>query len=117
MYSYFKSNEPVHNRYRGEPFLQQMLRVTFDYLRQEAVTLKMSCRLACVIGFVFGLSALAHAQNSSPSNTYPNKPIRFIVPFPAGSAPDAIARIVGQSMQVTLGQPMILITSLAHKVP
>lgn len=108
MYSHFKSNEPVHNRCRGESFFQQKLRITFDYLREEAVTLKMSCRYACLIGFVFGLSALAHAQNSSPSNTYPNKPIRFIVPFPAGSAPDAIARIVGQSMQVTLGQPMII---------
>lgn len=57
-----------------------------------------------------GYSLLSHAQTQLPqaSNAYPSKPIRFIVPFPAGSAPDAIARIVGQHMQVTLGQPMII---------
>ena len=50
----------------------------------------------------------AHAQSSAAGHAYPQKPIRFIVPFPAGSAPDAIARIVGQHMQVTLGQPLII---------
>lgn len=39
---------------------------------------------------------------------YPNKPIRFIVPFQAGSAPDHIARVVGMHMQQTLGQPIII---------
>jgi len=39
---------------------------------------------------------------------YPNKPIRFIVPFQAGSAPDHIARVVGQHMQQTLGQPIVV---------
>lgn len=42
------------------------------------------------------------------AQAYPNKPIRFIVPFPAGSAPDHIARVVGQHMQQTLGQPIIV---------
>jgi tripartite-type tricarboxylate transporter receptor subunit TctC len=39
---------------------------------------------------------------------YPNKPIRFIVPFQAGSAPDHIARVVGMHMQQTLGQPIVI---------
>jgi tripartite-type tricarboxylate transporter receptor subunit TctC len=38
------------------------------------------------------------------AQAYPAKPIRFIVPFQAGSAPDAIARVVAQHMQQTLGQ-------------
>lgn len=55
-----------------------------------------------------GFALLSQAQTSTTNNSYPNRPIRFIVPFPAGSAPDAIARIVGQHMQVTLGQPIII---------
>jgi tripartite-type tricarboxylate transporter receptor subunit TctC len=47
------------------------------------------------------------AQAQSPS-AFPTKPMRFIVPFPAGSAPDAIARIVSQSLQQTLGQPIVI---------
>ena len=48
------------------------------------------------------LPLLARAQG------YPNKPIRFIVPFQAGSAPDAIARVITQHMQQTLGQPILV---------
>jgi tripartite-type tricarboxylate transporter receptor subunit TctC len=49
-----------------------------------------------------GLTAVAQAQN------YPTRPIRFIVPFPAGSAPDHIARIVSMHMQQTLGQTIVI---------
>jgi len=40
--------------------------------------------------------------------TYPNHPIRVIVPFQAGSAPDQIFRITTQHMQATLGQPFVI---------
>ncbi len=53
----------------------------------------------CLSAFVF-LSA-AHTANAQD---YPVRPIRMIVPFPAGSAPDSIARIVTLHMQQTLGQ-------------
>jgi len=39
---------------------------------------------------------------------YPNKPIRIVVPFPAGSATDTITRILGQSVSAAVGQPMIV---------
>jgi tripartite-type tricarboxylate transporter receptor subunit TctC len=39
---------------------------------------------------------------------YPSRPIRVLVPFQAGSAPDQIIRIVTQHMQGTLGQPMVI---------
>ncbi len=47
---------------------------------------------------LFGASALAAAQG------YPNKAIKFVVPFPAGSATDAVGRIVAQAMGDALGQ-------------
>src|SRR5205814_10690161 len=39
---------------------------------------------------------------------YPNHPIRVIVPFQAGSAPDQIIRIATQGMQAALAQPLVI---------
>jgi len=39
---------------------------------------------------------------------YPSRPVRVLVPFQTGSAPDQIIRIVAQHMQGTLGQPMVI---------
>jgi tripartite-type tricarboxylate transporter receptor subunit TctC len=47
------------------------------------------------------LCAGAHAQ-------YPNKPIKIIVPFPAGSATDTISRILGNSVSGAVGQTVLV---------
>ena len=39
---------------------------------------------------------------------FPNKPIRVVVPFPAGSATDTITRILGQSVSAAVGQPVVV---------
>jgi tripartite-type tricarboxylate transporter receptor subunit TctC len=39
---------------------------------------------------------------------FPNKPIRVVVPFPAGSATDTVARILGQSVSASVGQPVVV---------
>jgi tripartite-type tricarboxylate transporter receptor subunit TctC len=46
--------------------------------------------------------ALAMAQD------FPNKPIRLIVPFPAGGPNDIIARVVGQRMSELIKQPVLI---------
>jgi tripartite-type tricarboxylate transporter receptor subunit TctC len=46
--------------------------------------------------------ALAAAQD------FPNKPIRLIVPFPAGGPNDIIARVVGQRMSELIRQPVLI---------
>src|SRR5258707_7336626 len=40
--------------------------------------------------------------------TYPSRPVRIIVPFPAGQATDTIARLMGQSLLERLGQPFVI---------
>lgn len=39
---------------------------------------------------------------------FPQKPIRIVVPFPAGSATDTIARILGNSVSAAVGQPVVV---------
>jgi tripartite-type tricarboxylate transporter receptor subunit TctC len=50
--------------------------------------------------FVFASTAFAQQ--------FPSKPIRLVVPFPAGSATDTVARIIGQSVGASLGQPVVV---------
>jgi len=51
---------------------------------------------------------VALAAFSVQGQTYPAKPVRLVVPFPAGSATDQIARVIGQQLQESLGQPFVV---------
>jgi len=42
------------------------------------------------------------------AQTYPAKPVRLVVPFPAGSATDQVARLIGAQLQESLGQPFVV---------
>jgi tripartite-type tricarboxylate transporter receptor subunit TctC len=55
----------------------------------------------CLSALLFGLSSQVLL-----AQTYPIKPIKFVVPFPAGSATDSVGRIVAQAMSELLGQPI-----------
>jgi tripartite-type tricarboxylate transporter receptor subunit TctC len=50
------------------------------------------------------LCSTAQLQAQAQTSTYPTKPIKFIVPFPAGSATDNLGRVVAQAMSEALGQ-------------
>ncbi|MEO7009436.1 MAG: tripartite tricarboxylate transporter substrate binding protein [Caldimonas sp.] len=45
---------------------------------------------------------------ASAQASYPDKPIRFVVPYPPGGGTDVIARIVQERFQHALGQPIII---------
>jgi tripartite-type tricarboxylate transporter receptor subunit TctC len=56
-----------------------------------------------------GLVALAALTSTSVmAQAYPSKPIKLIVPFPAGGTTDIVARIVAQRMSETMGQPVVV---------
>src|SRR4051794_18146315 len=59
--------------------------------------------LICALAVVFGLSALPVSAQS-----FPNKPVRIIVPFAAGGAVDVLARLVGSKLQEAFHQPVIV---------
>jgi tripartite-type tricarboxylate transporter receptor subunit TctC len=58
---------------------------------------------------VRGLVVLAVALCSAAASAqYPSRPVRFIVPFGAGSSTDIVARILAEPLGRSLGQPMVV---------
>ena len=60
---------------------------------------------------VFAMTVLAAAFGApvqAPAQSYPNKPIRMIVPSTPGSPTDVMARLVAQSMSSSIGQPVFV---------
>ncbi len=55
-----------------------------------------------------GAAALPAVSSGAWSQAYPSRPVRFIVGFPAGNAPDIIARLVGQMLSERLGQQFVI---------
>src|ERR1700757_4138260 len=55
-----------------------------------------------------GAAALPVMSRIARAQAYPSRPVRIIVPFPAGQATDTIARLVGQALSERLGQPFVI---------
>lgn len=62
---------------------------------------QMLCLAAATVT-VLALPGIGAAQ------TYPNRPVRIIVPFPPGSSPDIVSRILGNKLTEQLGQQVIV---------
>jgi tripartite-type tricarboxylate transporter receptor subunit TctC len=60
-------------------------------------------RIVALAGLAATLSFNAMAQNG-----YPNKPIRVVVPFAAGSTTDIIARAIADKMSTSMGQTLVI---------
>src|SRR5262245_48157482 len=57
---------------------------------------------------VFAALLTAASVASAAAQTFPAKPVTIIVPFAAGGPSDAMARVLGERMKVTLGQPFLI---------
>jgi tripartite-type tricarboxylate transporter receptor subunit TctC len=55
-----------------------------------------------------GAAALQVLLRVARAQAYPSRPVRVIVPFPAGQATDTIARLMGQSLSERLAQPFVI---------
>ncbi|HEX6296673.1 MAG TPA: tripartite tricarboxylate transporter substrate-binding protein, partial [Burkholderiales bacterium] len=53
------------------------------------------------------LIAAALFAGGAAAQGYPAKPIRLIVPFPAGSTPDIVGRALGEKLHQAWGQPVV----------
>ena len=61
-----------------------------------------------VLRLIAASAALPAAARMTWAQAYPARPLRIIVPFPAGQASDTVARLVGQSLSQRLGQPFVI---------
>jgi len=59
--------------------------------------------ISCLLLSLAAASALAQAPAG-----YPNRPLRWVVPFPPGGSADIMARIVGQELAKALGQQVVI---------
>jgi tripartite-type tricarboxylate transporter receptor subunit TctC len=59
--------------------------------------------VTCLVGLMLaGLATAALAQ------AYPSKPVRWVVPYPAGGGSDVIARTISTPLAASLGQPVVI---------
>ena len=55
-----------------------------------------------------GAATLPAAWRVAKAESYPTRPVRLIISFPAGGPNDVVARLLGQSLSERLGQPFII---------
>jgi tripartite-type tricarboxylate transporter receptor subunit TctC len=63
---------------------------------------------ATMIRFLAILVAAALAAGVAHAQSWPDRPVRVIVPFPAGSSADVAARILGNELNTRLGQQLVI---------
>lgn len=57
---------------------------------------------------IYGFSILAMGMSSALAQTFPDRPVRLIIPYAAGGALDVIGRPVSEQFQRITGQPLVL---------
>jgi tripartite-type tricarboxylate transporter receptor subunit TctC len=68
----------------------------------------MHARLLVCLMLLAPGAAGAWAADESAAANYPNRPIRWIVPFPAGGAADMVSRVVSQKLTERWGQQIVI---------
>jgi tripartite-type tricarboxylate transporter receptor subunit TctC len=57
---------------------------------------------------LLGVSVLILTAGANATESFPTRPIRLIVPYPAGGGTDIVGRVVGQKLHESLGQPVVI---------
>jgi len=87
---------------------EKEIRLIFNYFHKEIgmQVKRQTMRHACAV--VVSALCVWALPSTGFSQTYPSKPIKMIVPFPAGGTTDIVARIVAQRMSESMGQPVLV---------
>ena len=77
---------------------------------KEFIGRKSGKLLAATLMVTFAVVGASAAQTpaSSPGQTYPARPLRFVVPFAPGGGTDLVARTIAQRLSESVGQPVVV---------
>jgi tripartite-type tricarboxylate transporter receptor subunit TctC len=64
--------------------------------------------IVIALALVAGLLPAAHSAGEPSASDFPNKPIRWIIPFPPGGSNDMLSRFLGAKLTNRLGQQMVI---------
>jgi tripartite-type tricarboxylate transporter receptor subunit TctC len=70
--------------------------------------LKIHLKHGLVLSAIILIGLVAQSSPVLAQGTYPNKPIRLVIPFPPGGGNDIIARFISRKLSARLGQPVVL---------
>src|SRR5687767_1213949 len=62
----------------------------------------------CAAAFMSALAASAGAYAAEPASTFPERPIRVVVPFPPGGGTDLVTRTIQPALMARLGQQIVI---------
>lgn len=91
-----KPRRQVLKRWRVRIYYRSVL----EKMRNDPV-FDLALRIAAAAALVFSVAPLG-------AQTYPDKPIRMVLPFPPGGGTDSLARIVLPKMSQSLGQAIVI---------
>src|SRR3954454_10471409 len=81
-------------------------------MKSDRPATKEDCQMNAprrIAGVLMGaLACLLVCAGNGYAQSYPNRPIRLIIPFAAGGAPDIVARPVAAQVEAQIGQPVVI---------
>ncbi|EKD98501.1 MAG: hypothetical protein ACD_23C00403G0002 [uncultured bacterium] len=87
--------------------LGSVLQINNGFSHMSSLPTSTPSRRTTLASLFAGMVALT-ATFGAAAQDYPNRPIKLIVPFAAGSATDTAARIIGASISTSMGQPIVI---------
>ncbi len=72
------------------------------------MNLKRLCQRLMAAGLWLGIAASAGVHAAAPADTYPDRPITIVVPYPAGGTTDALARLLGNKLSEEWKQTVLV---------